>query len=94
MQELLPALANLASLSAVRSSQWPRSPRALSVKVRQVAPQLRSIGIDVEFRREMGGRFVTLAMSQEMGRFGNNRGRRLIDERFRVYLDQENRAVG
>ena len=51
--------------STVRSSDWPKSPRALSVKVRQLAPQLRSIGIDLEFRREMNGRFVTSPWRQK-----------------------------
>jgi hypothetical protein len=94
MQELLPALASLAPASAVRSCHWPKSPRALSVKVRQVAPQLRSIGIDVELRRETRGRFVTVAMSGEKGRFATARENTLIDARFRAYIEQENRSVG
>jgi hypothetical protein len=93
MQELLPALATLAPTSSVRSSDWPKSPRALSVKVRQLAPQLRSIGIDVEFRREMTGRFVTIALAEGKDKLANVRGRTLIDDRFGLYIDQGNRAV-
>ncbi len=94
MQELLPALATQSASSSVRSADWPKSPRALSVKVRQLAPQLRSIGIDVEFRREASGRFVTVALAEETDKFQSVRGRTLIEDRFRAYIEQENRAVG
>jgi hypothetical protein len=93
MQELLPTLTKLAPASMVRSSHWPKSPRALSVKVRQVAPQLRAIGVDVDFRREARGRFVTVAMSEVSVKFASVRERTLIDNRLRAYLEQENRSV-
>jgi hypothetical protein len=92
--DLLPTLAGLSASFSVRSSDWPKGPRALSVKVRQLAPQLRSIGIDVEFHREMNGRFVTVALAAEGDEFANVRGRTLIDARFGVFIDQENRAAG
>ena len=69
-------------------------PERLSVKVRQLAPQLRSIGIEIEFRREMNGRFVAVALTAERDEFANVRERTLIDDRFGVFIDQENRAAG
>jgi hypothetical protein len=35
----------------VRTRTWPGSPRALSYRLRQAAPSLRSVGIQVEFGR-------------------------------------------
>jgi hypothetical protein len=94
---LLASITTLAALSATasaRSSDLPKSPRALSVRVRQLAPQLRSIGIDVEFRREANGRFMTVAMTEGEDRSEGNCGCSLIDKRLRAYSDQENRAIG
>jgi hypothetical protein len=64
------------------------------VKVRQLAPQLRSIGIDVELRREANGRFMTVAMAEEENRSEGNRGRSLIGKRLRAHSERENRALG
>jgi hypothetical protein len=88
MQELLQTLANLSpSSSTTRSSEWPKSPRLLSVKLRQLAPQLQSIGIDVEFVREHEGRFVTVAMNEDGHLLERDRGRALVGQRVQAYLE-------
>jgi hypothetical protein len=87
MQELLQTLANLSPSSAGRSADWPKSPRLLSVKLRQLAPQLRSIGIDVEFVREHEGRFVTVAMNDDGHTFERDRGRALVGQRVQAYIE-------
>jgi hypothetical protein len=87
MQELLQTLANLSPASAGRSADWPKSPRLLSVKLRQLAPQLRSIGIDVEFVREHEGRFVTVAMNEDGHLLERDRGRALVGQRVQAHLE-------
>ena len=94
MHELLETLATLSPSSRARSSDWPKSPRLLSVKLRQLAPQLRSLGIDVEFRRGHDGRFVTVAMSEERNASERPPGWSLIDQRIRAFIEQQNRAAG
>jgi hypothetical protein len=94
MQELLQALIALRLSSTVRLSDWPTSPRSLSVKLRQLAPQLRSIGIEVEFQRERCGRFVTVTMSKEKEASARKHGSPLIGQRFRAYIEEQNRSVG
>src|SRR5262249_53718201 len=49
--ELLDALADRVEESARRARDWPSSPRALSAVLRRVAPNLRAIGLEVEFQR-------------------------------------------
>jgi hypothetical protein len=87
MQELLQTLANLSPSSAGRSADWPKSPRLLSVKLRQLAPQLQSIGIDVEFVREHEGRFVTVATNEDGHLLERDRGRALVGQRVQAYLE-------
>jgi hypothetical protein len=93
MQDLLQALAVLARPSTVRSYDWLKSPRALSVRLRHLAPQLRSIAIDVEFRREGSRRLVTVAMAQRRDASTSGYSSALVDDRFRAYRDEENRAI-
>jgi hypothetical protein len=93
MKDLLQTLPKLSPPAAVRSSDWPKSPRALSVRLRQLAPQLRSIGIDVEFVRENHARFVTVAMTEGSDQHPADRRSPLIDERFGVYISEQNRMV-
>jgi hypothetical protein len=52
MKELLRVFNVIWQSGTYRSSDLPKTARALSVKLRQLAPQLRSIGIEVEFQRE------------------------------------------
>lgn len=50
--DLLRALATVMGEGGTRGSNWPRSPRALSSRLRRAAPLLRKLGIDVCFERE------------------------------------------
>jgi hypothetical protein len=50
--ELLDALAGRADEGIRRGRDWPSSPRALSGAVRRIAPNLRAIGLEVEFDRD------------------------------------------
>ena len=59
MVDLLGVLANNRPRQA-SSSDWPTTPRALSCKLRRLAPQLRTIGIDVKFDRIGNKRIVTI----------------------------------
>ena len=46
-----------------RLKTWPKSPRSLSGTLKRLAPNLRELGVDVEFSRETGGkrrRLITL----------------------------------
>jgi hypothetical protein len=83
MQELLHLLNGISRASAIRSSDWPKSARALSSKLRQLAPQRRSIGIDVEFVRDGQSGIVTVGMTEE----GVNSHRSsIIGERMEAYI--------
>ena len=61
--ELLEALAEYASEKDQKSKHWPGTPRALSGRLRRVAPLLRQAGLEVEWSREAssgGRRLITL----------------------------------
>jgi hypothetical protein len=60
VQDLLHALSAMTRFNKNRTD-WPKTPRALSCKLRALAPQLRSIGIDVSFGRSNRDRIVTIA---------------------------------
>jgi hypothetical protein len=92
MQELLQTLTALSRSNTTRSSDWPKSPRALSVKLRHLAPQLRPIGIEVEFERERLGRFVTIGMNEQNETFARDHGSPIIGERLRAYLEEQTRT--
>jgi hypothetical protein len=53
-KELLSKLAALAGDTATKAKTWPATPRALSGRLRRVAPNLRRLGIDIEFARGTG----------------------------------------
>ena len=72
-------------------SELPKSAQALSVKLRQLAPQLRSIGIEVEFQRETTSRFVTIAMTEENGASAPNHKSPLVGARLRAFIEIQNR---
>jgi hypothetical protein len=91
MQELLKVLNVFWQSGTFRSSDLPKSVRALSVKLRQLAPQLRSIGIEVEFQRENTNRFVTIAMTEENGASATHRKSPLVGARLRAYIEIKNR---
>lgn len=92
MQELLQTLTALSRSNPTRSSDWPKSPRALSVKLRHLAPQLRSIGIEVEFERERLGRFVTIGMNEQNETFARGHESPIIGDRLRAYLEEQTRT--
>ncbi len=61
--ELLDAIEHVVDEKTRRLKAWPNSARALSGKVKRLAPNLRELGVDVEFSRETGGtrrRIITM----------------------------------
>jgi hypothetical protein len=50
--ELLATLSGLVSEHVRRSNDWPANARALSGRLRRLAPALRSIGLVMRFERE------------------------------------------
>jgi len=62
--ELLSLLAGFAPPQIKRSAQWPKNPRALSVVLRRIAPQLRMIGIIVKFGLGPNGRLLSISSDQ------------------------------
>ena len=52
--ELLPILTGRAGDAAAKAKTWPKSPRGLSGRLRRAAPNLRRIGIHVDFDRGDG----------------------------------------
>jgi hypothetical protein len=54
-QQLLEDLNIIANEQIKRQKTWPKNGRSLSNALRRIAPNLRAIGIDVEFRRAPGG---------------------------------------
>jgi hypothetical protein len=67
---ILEKLTHFAMPNVRRSAQWPKGPRALSSLLRRIAPQLRTIGIKVEFGRDSMGRNIRISTS-EAKRLGN-----------------------
>jgi hypothetical protein len=60
--KLLPLLAEMAGEAAIKAKDWPATARALSGRLRRVAPNLRRIGISVVFEpRQAKGRPITIA---------------------------------
>ena len=64
MSDLLPALTAVVRFKTTHSD-WPKTPRSLSCKLRQIAPQLRSMGIEVDFVIENHNRIVTIGISSD-----------------------------
>ena len=54
--ELLEQLVPLAAENVVKRPDWPASPRALSGQLRRLAPDLRSIGVEIAFAPRSGQR--------------------------------------
>jgi hypothetical protein len=68
-QELLPALAALGGEAATRAKSWPATPRALSGRLRRVAPNLRRVGINIIFgARESSQRPITIETADKVGK--------------------------
>jgi len=61
--ELLQALAGYTRQGATTRAQWPKTPRLLSCVLRRIAPQLRTIGMAVNFDRIDNSRMITISLS-------------------------------
>jgi hypothetical protein len=55
-KELLDSFNFKASDREKRQNAWPKNERSLSNQLRRIAPNLRAVGIDIEFYREPGGK--------------------------------------
>jgi len=65
--ELLSLLAGFAPPKIRRSAQWPKNARALSVVLRRIAPQLRTIDIVVKFGLGPNARLLSISSDQCAG---------------------------
>lgn len=66
--QLLEQLVSLAGEKLIRRDDWPANPRALSGQLRRLAPDLRSIGIDVTFPPRSGQRrLIAIARAEDTG---------------------------
>ena len=64
--ELLDRLVSLAPESTARRKGWPGNGTSLSRELARIAPNLRSIGIEVDWRRESGKRrLISLSTARE-----------------------------
>jgi hypothetical protein len=71
-QELLEKLGRGEEEKTTRSRSWPRSPRALSNTLRRLAPNLRAVGVRVEFSREgKKGRRIIAIRQEQVGKFAS-----------------------
>lgn len=67
-KELLPLLAERAGEERARLKRWPRTPEALGVALREIAPNLRAEGVAVTFRqRTKSGRPLRLSKCEPAG---------------------------
>jgi hypothetical protein len=62
--DLLPILADHARQGATKTAQWPKTPQYLSIALRRIVPQLRTIGITVNFDRIDSIRMITVQRSE------------------------------
>lgn len=62
--DLMEALSELAGDRVTKGKDWPRKPHLLSGELRRIAPNLRRTGIDVEFGKAAGKRFVRLTRTE------------------------------
>jgi hypothetical protein len=65
--ELLDELTTLVGDKAAASKSWPKSARWLSTTLRRTAPQLRTIGITIDFDRSYD-RLVTISVDPQHGK--------------------------
>ena len=65
--ELLEALMKITDEVTKKSKGWPATPRALGTALRRIAPNLRAVGISVEFsdQRELGPRRRQVVIQKE-----------------------------
>ena len=62
--DLLKALKSVADDAAKRHEKWPKDSRSLSQELRERAPNLRAVGIDVEFHDKARPKRITLKLTQ------------------------------
>jgi hypothetical protein len=75
------------STSGGRSPDWPKSPRLLSGLLRQLAPPLRSIAVDLEFLRDGQLRIVTVALAERGVESATDYRSVVIGQRFRACIE-------
>jgi hypothetical protein len=63
--EILEELGYFMTDQTRRSAQWPKSASAFSNQLRRIAPQLRAVGINVEFGRQRSGRVIRISPAEE-----------------------------
>jgi hypothetical protein len=66
--ELLAELVPLAGEDTTRAKDWPKKPQFLSGKLRRLAPNLRRVGVGIEFDREPSrkhGKIIRLTLEKE-----------------------------
>jgi hypothetical protein len=61
--ELLIKLNNQAGEQLIRSREWPKRPNALAGRLRRLVPNLRKVGVVVEFNRANQNRTITVRTS-------------------------------
>lgn len=69
--QLLAALAAKVEDAVIRQEGWPKSPRGLSALLRDLAPNLRAVGIGTEFSRQSGSgrrRLITITRNTDRDR--------------------------
>jgi hypothetical protein len=59
--QILHELCYLLPENGAKPAQWPKNARSLSCQLRRIAPQLRTIGIDVQFDRRRTGRVIRIS---------------------------------
>lgn len=63
--ELLELLSNGVDEKILKRPEWPKGPQALGTKLREVAPYLRRLGMEVEFGRGRNRRRITIRKNAE-----------------------------
>jgi hypothetical protein len=59
--QILHSMTRFMPENVTRSAQWPKNARALSSRLRRIAPQLREFGIHVDFDRRRTGRVIRVS---------------------------------
>ncbi len=65
--ELKIALEEQAGERVVKSKDWPKQPHLLSGEIKRIAPNLRRTGLDVEFGKKSGKRFIQIMRTATQG---------------------------
>jgi hypothetical protein len=63
--ELHARLNRMMNESFRRSARWPKAPSALGSALRRMAANLRAAGIEIQFSRDIRGRYVALFQTWE-----------------------------